>query len=155
MFSNKSKAANTKWKIKIFKQSKKHIADFIIKFEALAMKAEIGNIHAIFLLKKNIGINIIKTILGYLPITILETLREWKVAIILVGQEYEYTESQNNYKMSTRTIYRRRGIHIDIGKAKDNLDKDGRPKCFNCNTYRYMAKKCQRLKKEKKNKKVL
>ena len=52
--------------------------------------------------------------------------------------------------MSTRTIYRRRGIHIDIGKAKDNLDKDGRPKCFNCNTYRYMAKKCQRLKKEKK-----
>ena len=93
MFSNKSKAANTKWKIKIFKQSKKHIADFIIKFEALAMKAEIGNIHAIFLLKKNIGINIIKTILGYLPITILETLREWKVAIILVGQEYKYTES--------------------------------------------------------------
>ena len=55
--------------------------------------------------------------------------------------------------MSTRTTYRRRGIHIDIGKAKDNLDKDGRPKCFNCNTYRYMAKKCQRLKKEKKTRK--
>jgi len=51
--------------------------------------------------------------------------------------------------MSTKTTYRERDIHIDIGKAKDNLDKDGRPKCFNCNIYRYMAKKCQRLKKKK------
>jgi len=38
----------------MFKQEKKHIADFIIKFEALAIKAETDNIYAIFLLKKNI-----------------------------------------------------------------------------------------------------
>ena len=31
---------------------------------------------------------------------------------------------------------------VDISKAKDNYDKDGRPKCFNCNKYRYMAKEC-------------
>jgi len=37
MFSDKSKVANAKWKIKMFKQEKKHIADFIIKFEALAI----------------------------------------------------------------------------------------------------------------------
>jgi len=44
MFSDKSKVADAKWKIKMFKQEKKHIADFIIKFEALAIKAETDNI---------------------------------------------------------------------------------------------------------------
>ena len=37
---------------------------------------------------------------------------------------------------------------MDIRKAKDNFDKDGKPKCFNCNTYGYMAKDCQKPKKE-------
>ena len=37
-FGNKSKAADTRQKIKIFKQGKKHIADFIIEFKALTMK---------------------------------------------------------------------------------------------------------------------
>jgi len=45
---------DAKWKIETFQQSKKHITDFIIKFEALAMKAETDNIYVIFLLKKNI-----------------------------------------------------------------------------------------------------
>jgi len=54
VFSNKSKTANAKWNIEIFKQGKKHIADFIIEFEALAMKVDTDNLHAIFLLKKNI-----------------------------------------------------------------------------------------------------
>jgi len=53
-FSNKSKAADAKWKIETFKQDRKHIADFIIKFKALAMKAETDNLHTIFLLKKNV-----------------------------------------------------------------------------------------------------
>ena len=37
---------------------------------------------------------------------------------------------------------------IDVGKTKDNYNKEGRPKCFNCNKYRHMAKEC-RKKKEK------
>ena len=53
-FSNKTKVADAKWKIKIFKQGKQNMADFIIKFEALAMKANIDELYAIFLLKKNI-----------------------------------------------------------------------------------------------------
>jgi len=53
MFSGKTKAADAKWKIEIFKQEKKNIADFIIEFEALAMKADTDKLHAIFLLKKN------------------------------------------------------------------------------------------------------
>ena len=49
-FSSKSKATDAEWKIKIFKQRKKHIADFIIEFEALTIKAETNNMHTIFLL---------------------------------------------------------------------------------------------------------
>jgi len=52
-FSDKTKAADAKWKIETFKQGKKNIADFIIEFEALAMKADIDELHTIFLLKKN------------------------------------------------------------------------------------------------------
>ena len=51
MFSNKTKAADAEQK---FKQGKWNIADFIIEFEALAMKTNIDELHVIFLLKKNI-----------------------------------------------------------------------------------------------------
>ena len=37
---------------------------------------------------------------------------------------------------------------MDIGKSNDNF-KDEKPKCFNCNKYRYMAKECQAEKKER------
>jgi len=93
VFSNKSKIADAEWKIKTFQQGKKHIANFMIEFEALAMKAETDNIHAIFLLKKNIQADIIKTILEYPPMATSDTLKEWKVAITSVGQGYKSTES--------------------------------------------------------------
>ena len=48
----------------------------MIEFEALAMKAETDELHIIFLLKKNIQTDIIKMILGYLLIVVLETLKE-------------------------------------------------------------------------------
>ena len=53
-FSNKTKVADAKWRIESFKQEKWNIMDFMIEFKALAMKADIDNLHAIFLLKKNI-----------------------------------------------------------------------------------------------------
>ena len=59
VFSNKSKAADAKWKIETLWQRKKHIANFIIEFEALAIKAETDDIYIIFLLK-NIYSDIIK-----------------------------------------------------------------------------------------------
>jgi len=76
MFSDKSKIADAKWKIETFKQGKKYIANFMIEFKLLAMKAETDNLHAIFLLKKNVWMDIIKIILGYPPIVALEILRE-------------------------------------------------------------------------------
>ena len=92
MFSDKSKAADTEWKIETFKQGKRNTVDFIIEFKALAMKTDTDELYAIFLLKKNVRHNIIKMILGYPPIAMPKTLKEWKVAITSVRQGYESTE---------------------------------------------------------------
>jgi len=67
--------------------------------------------------------------------------------ITSIGQGYEFTEGQHDYKTNTGTTYGRREQPMDIGKSNDNF-KDGKPKCFNCNKYRHMAKKCRVEKKE-------
>jgi len=123
----------------------------MIEFDALAMKTDMNELYTIFLLKKNVQQDIIKIILGYSPIVVLELLKEWKVAIILVGEGYESIEGRNNYKTSTETIYSRQGQPIDLGKSNENF-KEGESKCFNCNKYRYMAKKYWK-KKEKETRK--
>jgi len=84
-FSDKTKAADAEWKIEMFNQGKENTANFIIEFEALAMNADTDELHVIFLLKKNAWHDIIKTILGYPPIAMPETLKEWKVAITSIG----------------------------------------------------------------------
>ena len=53
-FSDKTKAVDTEWRIESFKQGKKNTIDFMIEFKTLAMKADIDELHIIFLLKKNI-----------------------------------------------------------------------------------------------------
>jgi len=73
-FSDKMKSANAKWRIESSKQEKQNTADFMIEFETLAMKANIDKLYTIFLLKKNMRQDIIKIILGYPPIAVLETL---------------------------------------------------------------------------------
>ena len=57
----------------------------MIEFEALAMKAKTDNMYVVFLLKKNVWVDIIKTILEYPPIAAPNTLKEWNVAITSVG----------------------------------------------------------------------
>ena len=146
-FSDKTKAADAEWRIETFKQGKKNTADFIIEFEALAMKADTDELHAIFLLKKNVQQDIIKMILGYPPIAMPETLKEWKVAIMSVRQGYESIEEHHDYKTSTGTTYSGRGQPMNIGRSNDNF-KDRKLKCFNYNKYRHIAKDCQGKKKE-------
>ena len=75
-FSNKRKIANVEWRIETFQQGKNHIANFMIEFEVLDMKAETDDIHVIFLLKKNIQVDIIKTILEYPLMAVPDTLKE-------------------------------------------------------------------------------
>jgi len=48
----------------------------MIEFKALAMKVDTNELYAIFLLKKNVRQDIIKTILEYLPIAVLESLKK-------------------------------------------------------------------------------
>jgi len=146
-FSDKTKVADAEWRIETFKQEKKNMADFIIEFKALAMKVDTDKLHAIFLLKKNVQHDIIKMILGYPPIAMPETLKEWKVVITSVEQGYESTEGRHDYKTSMGTTYRGQGQPMDIGKFNDNF-KDGKPKCFNCNKYGHMVKDYQSEKKE-------
>ena len=81
----------------------------MIEFEALAMKVDIDKLYAIFLLKKNIWQDIIKTILKYLPIVAPESLKEWKVVIISVRQEYKLTEGWQDYKTGIGMTYSGRG----------------------------------------------
>ena len=147
MFSNKTKTADARQKIGTFKQGKKNMVDFKIEFDALAMKADTDELHTIFLLKKNVQQDIIKMILGYLPIAIPESLKKQKVVITSVGQEYESTEEHHDYKTSTTTTYGERGQPMDIGKTNDNF-KNGKPKCFNYNKYSHIAKTYQSEKKE-------
>jgi len=82
-----------------------------------------------------------------------DTLKEWKVAITVVGQGYESTESQHNYKTSTGTIFGGRRAPMDIGKSRNNFDKNGKLRCFNYNLYRHLAKECRRPKKERETRK--
>ena len=63
--------------------------------------------------------------------------------ITSVGQDYESTESRNEYRIGIRITYRERGISTDIGKSKDNFNKNKKPRCFNCSTYRHIAKEYQ------------
>ena len=61
----------------------KNIANFIIKFEVLVMKVKTNNMYVIFLLK-NVRTNIIKMILEYSLMIVLEMLKEWKVGGVVV-----------------------------------------------------------------------
>jgi len=90
--------------------------------------------------------------LGYLPIAAPETLKEWKVAITLVGQRYKSMEERNDYKTSTGITYGGQGQPMNIRKSNENF-KDRKPKCFNCNKYRHMAKECLLKKKERETRK--
>ena len=91
VYSNKIKEADAEWCIKTFTQEKKHIADFLIEFMALASKAQTDDQHAIFLLKKNVNREIIRAIVVYPPTQAPKSLEQWKMAIIVVGQGYKWT----------------------------------------------------------------
>ena len=124
----------------------------MIEFDALAIKTDMNELHTIFLLKKNIQQDIIKTILGYPLIAVPESLKEWKVAITSVGQGYEFMKGRNDYKTNTRIIYGEQGQPMDIRKSNKNF-KGRKLKCFNYNKYGHMAKKFQSKKKERETRK--
>ena len=52
------------------------------------MKVETNDMHAIFLLKKNVQADIIKTILEYPLMAVSDTLKEWNVIIWKVWTDF-------------------------------------------------------------------
>ena len=113
----------------------------MIEFKMLAIKAKTNDMHAIFLLKKNIRSNIIKTILGYPSIAVPE------MTIILVRQGYKSIKGKQDYRTRLGITYGEREVSMDIGKSKNNYNKDRKPRCFNCNIYGHIKKDCQKLEK--------
>ena len=81
-------------------------------------------------------------VLGYSPMIALKMLRKWKAVITSVGQGYESIKSRQDYRTETEITYRGRDIPMNIGKAKENFNKDRKPQCFNYNIYEHMTKKC-------------
>ena len=55
--------------------------------------------------------------------------------------------------MGTGTIFGGQRAPMNIGKARDSFDENGRPRCFNYNTYRHMVTKYRKPKKEKETRK--
>jgi len=55
--------------------------------------------------------------------------------------------------METGTMFGKQEASMDIGKAQDNFDENGRPRCFNCNAYGHMAREYRKSKKEKETRK--
>jgi len=117
------------------------------------MKIETDDMHAIFLLKKNVKIDIIKIILEYSFIAVPESLKEWKVAIILVKQGYKSTKERQDYRIGLGITYGGKRALINIEKTKYNYNKDRKLKCFNYNIYRHIVKDCRKPKKEKETRK--
>jgi len=85
--------------------------------------------------------------LGYLSIAALELLKEWKMEIISVGQEFNSTEYRQDYRTETGTIYKGRGALMNIRKSKDSynkyrkLNKEKKTrKCYKYNKVEYFVK---------------
>jgi len=141
VYSDKTKEADVEWRIETFTQGKKHIADFLIEFMALASKAQTNDQHAIFLLKKNVNREIIRAIMAYPPTQAPKSLEQWKVAITAVGQGYEWTNIHYDYRTGSRITYGGMGKPMEIGRQQNN-GQGRKPKCYNCNKFGHIAKDC-------------
>jgi len=89
--------------------------DFLIKFIALASKAQTDNQYAIFLLKKNINREIIRAIMAYPPTQAPKSLEQWKVAITVVGQGYKWINIRYDYRIGSGITYRGMDKPMEIG----------------------------------------
>jgi hypothetical protein len=97
---------------------------------------------AIFLLKKNIRQDIIKTILRYPPTAILDNITEWLEAIKSVRIGYKVNEMRKDIRTESGITYGGSGLLMEIGKRKFLWNNKGEPKCYKCELYGHMGKNC-------------
>jgi hypothetical protein len=125
------------------KQKDRNTADFLIEFHVLKQRSKTEDRHAIYLLKKNIRADIIRTINGYPPASIPTTYDGWKKAILSVGQNYEETEHRSkDKKTGTGITYGGTGQPMEIGRQRHIFNDKGEPKCYNCGVFGHIAKSC-------------
>jgi hypothetical protein len=145
-FSVGNEKEKAEWDIEEFKQGKRHIADFLIEFSVLKVKAKCNHTHAIFLLKKHVRKDIIKTILGYPSDKIPTSYEDWMSNILSVGQGYESTEIRRDHVSSTGTTYGGAGQPMEIGRKKFEWNQKGEPKCHKCGTFGHIGRVCPKTK---------
>ena len=146
-FSDDALHSRAQWDIEKFKQRDKHTADFLIEFEVLKARAKTDDTHAMFLLKKNVRQDIIRTIMGYPPKSIPKSYEEWKETIMSVGQGYEATDQRaKDKKTATGVTYGGMGQPMEIGRTRHIFNDKGEPKCYNCGVFGHIAKDCSKPK---------
>jgi hypothetical protein len=128
--------------IEEFKQGNQHINDFMIKFGVLRDTAKVDETHAIFLLKRHVKHDIIKVIMGYPPVAIPTTLKEWIEAIQSVGKGQESTQIRQDLLTPTGVTYGGTGQPMELGRKKLVWSKDGTPQCYRCDQYGHIGKEC-------------
>jgi len=70
------------------------------------------------------------------------------MAITAVGQGYEWTNIRYDYRTGSGITYGGMSKPMEIGRQQNN--RQGRkPKCYNCNKFRHMAKDCRQSKEKK------
>jgi hypothetical protein len=128
--------------IEEFKQGNQHINDFLIKFGVLRDTSKIDETHAIFLLKRHVKNDIVKIIMGYPPISIPVTLKEWIEAIQSVGKGQESTQVRQDLLTPTGITYGGTGQPMELGRKKLVWNKDGTPQCYRCDQFGHIGKEC-------------
>ena len=68
-----------------------------------------------------------------------KSLKQQKVAITVVEQEYKWTNICYNYRTGSGITYREMGKSMEIERQRNNTEEH-KPKYYNCNKFGYCHK---------------
>ena len=82
-----------------------------------------------------------------------KSLKQQKVAITVVEQEYKQTNICYNYRTGSGIIYREMGKYMEIERQRNNIEGH-KPKYYNCNKFGHLVCNYRNKKKKAKGKLV-